>query len=188
MLEKIQRKSLLYKTAVEYGDYTINHVEGCSHGCLYPCYAFLMAKRFGKIKTYKEWIQPKIVYNALELLDKEIPKYKNDIKFVQLSFTTDPFMYNYPEVSKLSCEIIKKLNDNDIKLLYNLGASVDNKQNYLAPEFRSDDHTLSNADYADAIVSYNSTFTRAIVEDSDSPSGEAMKLECTAAGRGYYIN
>ena len=115
MLEKIQRKSLLYKTAVEYGDYTINHVEGCSHGCLYPCYAFLMAKRFGKIKTYKEWIQPKIVYNALELLDKEIPKYKNDIKFVQLSFTTDPFMYNYPEVSKLSYEIIKKLNDNDIK-------------------------------------------------------------------------
>lgn len=111
----IQRKSLLYKTAVEYGDYTINHVEGCSHGCLYPCYAFLMAKRFGKIKTYKEWIQPKIVHNALELLDKEIPKYKNDIKFVQLSFTTDPFMYNYPEVSKLSYEIIKKLNDNDIK-------------------------------------------------------------------------
>ena len=110
-MESIQRKSLLYKTAVEYGDYTINHVEGCSHGCLYPCYAFLMAKRFGKIKTYKEWIQPKIVSNALELLEKEIPKYKNDIKFVQLSFTTDPFMYNHPEISKLSFEIIKKLNN-----------------------------------------------------------------------------
>lgn len=115
MLESIQRKSLLYKTAVEYGDYTINHVEGCSHGCLYPCYAFLMAKRFGKIKTYKEWIQPKIVSNAIELLEKEIPKYKSEIKFVQLSFTTDPFMYNYPEISKLSFEIIRKLNDNDIK-------------------------------------------------------------------------
>jgi len=114
-MESIQRKSLLYKTAVEYGDYTINHVEGCAHGCLYPCYAFLMAKRFGKIKTYKEWIHPKIVSNALELLEKEIPKYKEEIKFVQLSFTTDPFMYNYPEISKLSFEIIKKLNDNDIK-------------------------------------------------------------------------
>lgn len=114
-MDYIQRKSLLYKTAVEYGDYTINHVEGCSHGCLYPCYAFLMAKRFGKIKSYKEWIQPKIVSNALELLDKEIPKFQKDIKFVQLSFTTDPFMYNYPEISKLSFEIIKKLNDNDIK-------------------------------------------------------------------------
>lgn len=114
-MDYIQRKSLLYKTAVEYGDYTINHVEGCSHGCLYPCYAFLMAKRFGKVKTYKEWIQPKIVNNALDLLEKEIPKYKNDIKFVQLSFTTDPFMYNHPEISKLSFEIIKKLNDNDIK-------------------------------------------------------------------------
>jgi hypothetical protein len=45
--DTIQRKSLLYKTGVEYGDYTINHVQGCSHGCKYPCYAFLMSKRFG---------------------------------------------------------------------------------------------------------------------------------------------
>ena len=39
-MEKITRKSMLYKTGVEYGDYTINHVLGCSHGCKYPCYAF----------------------------------------------------------------------------------------------------------------------------------------------------
>ena len=51
---KIERKSLLYKTDVEYGDYTINHVQGCSHGCLYPCYAYMMAKRFGKIKDGSE--------------------------------------------------------------------------------------------------------------------------------------
>ena len=49
----IQRKSLIYKTAVEYGDYTINHVFGCAHGCKYPCYAFLMAKRFGKVELYE---------------------------------------------------------------------------------------------------------------------------------------
>lgn len=76
-------KSLLYKTAVEYGDYTINHVESCSHGCLYPCYAMMMAKRFGKVKSYEEWIEPKIVGNAVDLLRKEIPKAKNKIKFVQ---------------------------------------------------------------------------------------------------------
>ena len=60
-MKKIKRKTMLYKTGVEYGDYTINHVLGCSHGCNYPCYAFLMAKRFGKIKTYDEWIEPYLV-------------------------------------------------------------------------------------------------------------------------------
>jgi len=114
-VQTITRKTLLYKTNVEYGDHTINHVEGCSHGCLYPCYAMLMAKRFGKVKTYKEWITPKIVNNALELLEKEIPKYKDKIRFVQLCFTTDPFMYGYNEVSELSYEIIKRLNKDDIK-------------------------------------------------------------------------
>lgn len=33
-MKTIERKTLLYKTNVEYGDYTINHVLGCSHGCL----------------------------------------------------------------------------------------------------------------------------------------------------------
>lgn len=114
-MKKIIRKSLLYKTEVEYGDYTINHVEGCSHGCLYPCYAMMMAKRFGKVKNYQEWIEPKLVSNALELLDQEIPKYKNKIKFVHLCFSTDPFMYGYNNISKLSYKIIDRLNKNDIK-------------------------------------------------------------------------
>jgi DNA repair photolyase len=112
--EYIERKTLLYKTGVEYGDYTINHVQGCSHGCKYPCYAFLMAKRFGKSKSYEEWTEPKLVSNALELLKKEIPKYKAKIKSVHLCFTTDPFMYGYQDVSNLSLEIIKMLNDADI--------------------------------------------------------------------------
>lgn len=111
----IIRKSLLYKSAVEYGDYTINHVEGCSHGCLYPCYAMMMAKRFGKVKSYEEWIEPKIVVNAVDLLKKEIPKNKDKIKFVHLCFSTDPFMYGYQEISNLSLRLIKMLNDADIK-------------------------------------------------------------------------
>jgi DNA repair photolyase len=111
----IIRKSLLYKTAVEYGDYTINHVEGCSHGCLYPCYAMMMAKRFGKVKSYDEWIEPKIVSNAVDLLRKEIPKTKDKIKFVHLCFSTDPFMRGYQEISDLSVQLIRMLNDANIR-------------------------------------------------------------------------
>ena len=40
----IERKTMLYKTGVEYGDYTMNHIQGCAHGCKYPCYAFMMKK------------------------------------------------------------------------------------------------------------------------------------------------
>lgn len=111
----IRRKTLLYKTGVEYGDYTINHIQGCSHGCTYPCYAYLMAKRFGKVKTYEEWQEPKVVENSIELLQKEIPKYKDKIKSVHLSFTTDPFMLGYKQIEDLSIEIIKILNTSGIK-------------------------------------------------------------------------
>lgn len=113
-MKTINRKSLLYKTGVEYGDYTINHVQGCSHGCKYPCYAMMMAKRFGKVKTYEDWCEPKLAENALEILDKEIPKLKDKIESVQLCFTTDPFMFGYDEVSEMSLKIIKKLNDNGV--------------------------------------------------------------------------
>lgn len=114
-MEYIERKSLLYKTKVEYGDYTVNHVQGCSHGCKYPCYAMMLSKRFGRCKTYDEWCQPKIVKNALQILDKEIPKYKDVIKYVQLCFMTDPFMYGYKEICDMSVAIINKLNAYDIK-------------------------------------------------------------------------
>jgi len=111
----ITRKSLLYKSNVEYADFCINHVEGCSHGCNFPCYAYMMARRFGKVHSYKEWVQPKLVKNALELLDKEIPKYRNEIKFVHLCFTTDPFMHKHPEISNMSLKIINKLSSNGIR-------------------------------------------------------------------------
>lgn len=114
-MKTITRQSLLYKTGVEYGDYTINIAEGCSHGCKYPCYAMMMAKRFGKVKTYEEWCEPKLVENALELLDYEIPRLKEKIQSVQLCFTTDPFMYGYPEITAMSLACIKKLNTAGIK-------------------------------------------------------------------------
>lgn len=111
----IERKSMLYVTGVEYGDYTMNHVLGCSHGCKYPCYAYMLKKRFGKVKSYEEWLKPYLVSNTLELLDKEIPRLKEKIKSVQLCFTTDPFMYKYDEIKDMSLKAIKKLNDAGIK-------------------------------------------------------------------------
>jgi DNA repair photolyase len=111
----INRKSLLYKSGVEYADFCLNHVEGCSHGCKFPCYAFMMKKRCGVVKSYNEWCNPKIVANALELLDYEIPKYKTDIDYVHLCFSTDPFMYNQTEVIELSLCILKKLNSEGIR-------------------------------------------------------------------------
>ncbi len=113
--EYIQRKTMLYKTGVEYGDYTINFVLGCSHGCKYPCYAYTMKKRFGLVKSYEEWCKPKVVKNTLELLDKEIPRLKDKIKSVQLCFATDPFMYGYDEVGRMAIAAIRKLNNKGIK-------------------------------------------------------------------------
>lgn len=106
---------MLYVTGVEYGDYTMNHVQGCSHGCKYPCYAFMMKKRFGQIKSYEQWMRPYLVSNTIELLTKEIPKLKNKINIVQLCFTTDPFMYGYDEIKEMSLKAIELLNSNDIK-------------------------------------------------------------------------
>ena len=118
----IKRKSLLYETKVEYGDWTINHIVGCMHGCKFPCYAMMMAKKFGWVKDYGDWRKPRIVENALELLEKEIPKYKNKIDFVHLCFMSDPFMYYFdkknliPEIKKLTLKIIERLNKESIKV------------------------------------------------------------------------
>ena len=113
----VRRKTMLYQTGVEYGDYTMNFVQGCSHGCRFPCYAFMMKKRFGQIKSYEEWCQPYLVSNTLELLDKEIPRLKSKIKSVQLCFSTDPFMYGYPEIEAMALASIRKLNNAGIKCI-----------------------------------------------------------------------
>jgi len=119
---KIKRKSLLYETKVEYGNWTINHIVGCKHGCRFPCYAMMMAKKFGWVKDYNDWRKPKIVENSLELLEKEIPKYINKIGFVHLCFMSDPFMYDFdkkelvPEINELTLKIIEMLNQNGIRV------------------------------------------------------------------------
>lgn len=113
-IEAITRKSMLYQTKVEYGDWAMNHVQGCAHGCKYPCYAFLIAKRFKRVSGYDDWCRPRIVSNTIDLLKSELPRYSRKIKQVQLSFTTDPFMYGFPEIAKLSFDSIQLINSYNI--------------------------------------------------------------------------
>ena len=104
-METIERKTLLYKSKVEYADYAINHAEGCAHGCKYPCYARLIKKL-----SYDEWIKPKLVENATDLLKKELQKGKVPQKSrVYLSFSTDPYMMGYPEVWQMTNNLIELL-------------------------------------------------------------------------------
>ncbi|MCR4898287.1 MAG: hypothetical protein K5892_03580 [Acholeplasmatales bacterium] len=113
-MEKYLRKTMLYKTGVEYGDYTVNHILGCSHGCKYPCYAYLMAHRFGKAKNLSEWEDYKIFDNVLKILKKELDKKHEKINTVQLCFSTDPFMYKKDDVKELSLQVIKLINSYNI--------------------------------------------------------------------------
>ncbi len=116
-MEYITRKSLLNKSKVEYADYAVNHCAFCSHGCTFNCYAQGASKVTGEIKKNEEWFKPKLVSNALALLEIDIPKKKEIIRCVHLSFMTDPFMYGvaYKEVNDLSLKIIRRLNKDGIK-------------------------------------------------------------------------
>lgn len=164
---KIKRKSLLYKSGVEYADYCLNHVEGCSHGCRFPCYAMMMKKRCGVIKDYRDWIKPKIVENALELLDKEIPKLKDKIKVVHLCFTTDPFMHKQREVTDLTLEIIERLNQDNIR------CTVLTKGIY-PRELIDVDRYGSNNEYSITLVSLNKNF-KENYEPGAAPYKERIK-------------
>jgi DNA repair photolyase len=77
----------------------------------------MMKKRCGIMKDYDDWLKPRIVSNALELLEKEIPRLKHKIGYVFMCFATDPFMYNVPEIIELSLKIIEKLNRAGIKVV-----------------------------------------------------------------------
>jgi three-Cys-motif partner protein len=153
----IKRKSLLYETKVEYGNWTINHIVGCKHGCKFPCYAMMMAKKFGWVKDYRDWRKPKIVENALELLEKEIPKYKNKIDFVHLCFMSDPFMYNFdkksliPEIKELTLKIIERLNKDGIKV-------TTLTKGIYPDEIIDREKFLENNEYGVTLVSLNKEF------------------------------
>ena len=167
ILPKVYRRTLLYKSKVEYANFCLSHVEGCSHGCRYPCYAMMMKKRCGFIKDYQEWIKPKLVGNALELLDREIPKYKDKIKFVHLCFSTDPFMYKQPEVVDLTLKIIERLNKDNIK------CTTLTKGTYTKALLNRKKYSVRN-EYGITIVSLSEKF-KSIYEPNSSPFAKRIK-------------
>lgn len=171
----ITRKSLLYKTKVEYGDYTVNHVFGCAHGCNYPCYAMQMSKRWGRITDMDDWMHPRIVGNALKLLDSEIPKMNGNIQFVHLSFMSDPFMYdvinerNYPQIQNLTLRIISRLNKEGIK------TTVLTKG--LVPKELEDDNFDKRNEYGITVVSLDKKFHQQYEPFSTPPRIRIDELE-----------
>jgi DNA repair photolyase len=164
----IHRRTLLYKTGVEYGDFTINHVLGCAHGCDYPCYAMQISKRYGRVSDYDDWMHPRLVGNAMELLEKEIPKFSSKIRFVHLSFMTDPFMYDavnrrtYPWVKNLTLKIIKRLNHENIKV-------TSLTKGFFPSELTEECFSREN-EYGITLVSFNSKFHERF--EPFSPSAE----------------
>jgi len=151
-----ERKSLLYKSEVEYGHWTINHIEGCVHGCRFPCYAYMMSKKFGRVTNMNEWRKVKIVGNALSLLEKEIKKHYGEIDRVHLCFMTDPFMYDkdkntlIPEIKNLTLKIIETLNTNNIR--------VTTLTKGLYPDEILDEKFLKSNEYGITLVSLSEQF------------------------------
>ena len=107
-METITRKTLIYKSGL--GIPAINHVRGCSHGCRYPCYAYMIAHSHEQVKTMDEWCQPKLVANAAELLTKELSRKRVMPERIHLCLSTDPFMYRFPEVTELTLKLIRIMN------------------------------------------------------------------------------
>jgi DNA repair photolyase len=112
-MNDITRKSLLYKSGL--GFWCINHVQGCSHGCLYPCYAYMMAHSRGRAETYNHWCTPSLVANAGELVAREIERMKTRPDTIHLCLTTDPFMYGYPQVTEMTLRLIELINSFGIR-------------------------------------------------------------------------
>jgi len=171
----IQRKSLLYKTEVEYGDYTINHILGCAHGCQYPCYAMNMSRRWGRVENYDDWMHPRIVGNAMELLNSELPRVDDDIGFVHMSFMTDPFMFdvindrNFPWIQNLTLSLIRRINRDGIKV------TVLTKG--LLPKELKDDCYSSGNEYGITLVSLDEDFHNEYEPFSASPRSRLQTLE-----------
>jgi DNA repair photolyase len=112
-METVRRKSLLYRSGL--GFWCVNHAQGCAHGCKYPCYAFLVARHYGRAKDEADWRRPRLVENAIALLERELSRKRDRIDVVHLCLTTDPFMVGYPEVTALSLAIIECLNAHDVR-------------------------------------------------------------------------
>jgi DNA repair photolyase len=70
----------------------------------------MIFKRHGRVHDQLEWCQPRIVTNALELLDRELKSKRALPPCVHLCLSTDPFMMGYPEIQTMSLAIVERLN------------------------------------------------------------------------------
>lgn len=148
-MESITRKKLLYKSGL--GFLCVNAALGCSHGCRYPCYAFMMGKSYRRTASYEEWCRPRIVANAAELLEKELGRLKVKPDCVYFSLTTDPFMAGYPEVEAMSLKLIEILNAHGIPV------SILTKGR-LPPELADRGRFPAENTYGISLVSMDETF------------------------------
>lgn len=162
----ITRKTLLYETKVEYAKWCINHVKGCFHGCSY-CFAYMDAKRYGQVKNREDWRDFQIVINALDILNKELPKFRKRIgkDYVHLCFTTDPFMYDsqtgelFTDVKVLTMHIIDLLNAHGIK-------AETLTKGYYPLEMLNLSNIKSKNNYGITLTSLNENFRQSWEKDS----------------------
>jgi DNA repair photolyase len=150
-MEQIIRKSLLYRSGL--GFWCINHVQGCSHGCGYPCYAWMMAHSRGRAGSYADWCRPAIVANAEELLAKELKRMRNRPDSIHLCLTTDPFMHGFPEVTALTLRLIELINS--------FGISCSTLTKGIMPVELADTTRFSETNtYGISLVSLNEAFRK----------------------------
>lgn len=149
IMETISRKSLLYKSGI--GVFCINPVQGCSHGCRYPCYAYMIAKSYNRTASYEEWCTPKLVANAAGMLKKELARKKTQPDTIHLCLSTDPFMTGYPEVIAQSLELIAIINS------FGIRCSILTKGK-LPAELADPTRFLANNLYGISLISLNEAF------------------------------
>lgn len=150
-MKTITRKSLIYKSGL--GMLAINHVRGCSHGCSYPCYAFMLAHSHEQFKSMDEWCQPTLVSNAEELLTKELSRKRVKPDRIHMCLSTDPFMVGYEEVIDMSLKLIAIMNS------YGVRSSVLTKG--MLPSQLANKNIFSEQNtYGISIVSLNEDFRK----------------------------
>ncbi len=150
-MDLISRKSLLYRSGL--GFFGVNHVQGCSHGCRYPCYAYMMARSHGRVRTYGDWRRPKPVADAAELLKKELSRRRVKPDSIHLCLTTDPFMTGYPAITEISLKLIAICNS------YGIPCSVLTK-GVLPSDLANRQRFLIDNCYGISLISLNEDFRK----------------------------
>ncbi len=95
---------LIGKSKVEYMDYYLNYVRGCSHGCLY-CWS-----RLRQNIPYEEWIKPKL--RSIDGLDEQLEKFKSKIHRLFVCNSADAYQ---PAARATTREVVKKLIQHKIR-------------------------------------------------------------------------